>query len=390
MKKASQRIWLRLKRRLGVRIGRLTGGWVPYAEERLSAEDLDFLMRRASIPSFGFFFMLVLSSAIATFGLIANSAPAIIGAMIVAPLMSPILGLAYGLIVFEWEQISRSFLTVVTGTLLVVIFAFVGTQLIGVRIAGPEILSRTSPTLLDLGVAMAAGAAGAFAHSRQSIANSIAGVAIAVALVPPLAVTGIGIALGRDVSAEVGLSLSELGLYSRGAGIAGGSFLLFLTNLVGIVVVAATVMILQGYGNWRNALAGLLVMTVLTVLLMKPLGESLHRLYVKSATLRLGTALMLSRPDLFQGRGRIDSIHVNYRDEVLHVSLDGFVPMDYLPLMQAQADVLQRELSQKLEEPVVVEVEAVPVEILYFKSAPEKETDESKPQESVPDAEDRT
>ena len=219
--------------------------WTPAAESPLPAEEIDALMRQAAVPSRGFFFMLILSTAIATFGLLSNSAPAIIGAMIIAPLMAPILGLAYGIVVVDGYQISHSVVTVVVGTAVVVLFAFLTTSLIGLRIAGSEILDRTSPTLLDLGIAMCAGAAGAYAYSRKSIANSIAGVAIAVALVPPLAVTGVGLAMNRRATADVGLSFSEIGLYSGGDGIAYGAFLLFLTNLAGIVVVAGMVLVFQ-------------------------------------------------------------------------------------------------------------------------------------------------
>ncbi len=266
---------------------RLTGGWEPFVEKPLPADELHTVMQQASIPSWGFFFMLILSSAIATFGLLSNSAPAIIGAMIIAPLMGPMMGLAYGIVIFRWGQISRSILTVTSGAALVVLFAYLTTIWIGWRLAGSEILSRTTPTLLDLGVAMAAGAAAAFAYSRRSIMNSIAGVAIAVALVPPLAVCGIGLALGRKATADVGLSLTELGLYSGGSDIASGAFILFLANLAGIVVVAGTVLLTQGYGHWKKAIAGIVLVAAVSALLLEPLGESLHRLHVKSRTMRL-------------------------------------------------------------------------------------------------------
>ncbi len=102
----------------------LTGEWKPLLEEAVPSAELDVIMRQASIPSWGFFFMLVLSSAIATFGLLSNSAPAIIGAMIIAPLMAPIIGFSYGIIILEWRQISRSILTLISGAGLVVLFAY--------------------------------------------------------------------------------------------------------------------------------------------------------------------------------------------------------------------------------------------------------------------------
>lgn len=338
-------------------------------EKPLPPEELDVLMHQASTPSWGFFFMLVLSSAIATFGLLSNSAPAIIGAMIIAPLMAPILGLSYGIVVFDRQQIIRSAVTVVLGAFVVVLFAYLSTAFIGLGIAGSEILSRTVPTLLDLGVAMAAGAAAAFAYSRKSITNSIAGVAIAVALVPPLAVTGVGLALGRRASADVGLSLSEIGLYSGGTDIASGAFILFLTNLAGIILVAGAVLVAQRYGDWRRASLGLFLVAVVSMLLMEPLGESLHRLVVKSRTIRMIATLPTVRPDLFDGRGRIDSLNVTYRDDLLHVDIDGIVPRDDLSRMQEAIDLLQQYLSESLGEPIVIEVDAIPLDSFHFRSS---------------------
>ncbi len=164
------------------------------------------------------------------------------------------MSLSYGLLTFEKGLIGRSIVTVISGAALVALLAYLITMLFGLRITGSEILNRTSPTLIDLAVAMAAGAAAAFANTRRSILSSIAGVAIAVALVPPLAVSGIGLALGDRATAEAGLSLSEFGLYSGGADIALGAFLLFLTNLIGIVAVAILIFASQRHGEWKKAL----------------------------------------------------------------------------------------------------------------------------------------
>ena len=150
----------------------LTGHQAPYTEDTISAPELSLHMGQASVPSFSFFFMLALASAIATLGLIADSAPAIIGAMIIAPLMAPIMSLSYGLAVFEKWLIIRSILTVIAGTILVVALGYLITLLFGLRITGSEILSRTAPTLIDLGVDLAAGAAAAFANTRKSILSS--------------------------------------------------------------------------------------------------------------------------------------------------------------------------------------------------------------------------
>ena len=345
--------------------------WKLLIEPPVPAEEVDLQLRKASVPTLGFFFMLLLSSAIATFGLLSNNAPTIIGAMIIAPLMAPILGLAYGIVIFEWRQVSRSAVTVIAGILVVVLFAYLTTRFIGLRIAGSELLSRTTPTLLDLGVAMAAGAAGAFAYSRKSIANSIAGVAIAVALVPPLAVTGVGLALGDRATTDAGLSLTEIGLYSGRTHVVGGSFVLFLTNLVGIIVVAGAVLVLQHYGRWKRAAAGLLFVAVASVLLMEPLGQSLHRLSVKSRTLSLLSTLPAMRPDLVSGRGRLDSTRVLYRNDILYVQIEGSIPRDEIDRLQGTTDFLRDYLSESLDETVIVQLEVVPLDYYQFFSAPE-------------------
>ena len=166
------------------------------------------------------------------------------------------MSLAHGLVIARYARIIRSLLTILAGVLVVVGLSYSVTEQVGIAIAGSEILSRTQPTLLDLGVAIAAGAAAAFAYSRSSVMNSIAGVAIAVALVPPLAVVGIGLAIGHTPNTDLQYSLKEAGLDVKVESIAQGAFLLFMTNLVAIVVSAGIVMISQGYGSVKRGLFG--------------------------------------------------------------------------------------------------------------------------------------
>ncbi len=249
--------------------------------------------------------MLALAACIATLGLIADSAPAIIGAMIIASLMAPIMSLAFGIVLFERPLIVRSILTVIAGVILVVGFAYVSILIIGLRITGPEILNRTAPTLLDLGIAVAAGAAAAFAYTRRSIINSIAGVAIAGALVPPLAVTGIGLAL----------------------------------------------------------------FVLASVFLFEPLGNSFVAFYVKSRTLRLMTKLQDEHPDIVSGQSRIDSIRVNVRDGIVYVSVEGFAPKDSLGQAQKRLDVFRAYWRAEIHRPLVIDVEFIPVDLVRLRSA---------------------
>ena len=359
---------------------KVTAGWKPYIEHPIPLEDLDEIMVGASIPSFGFYFMLLLSAVIATFGLLSNSAPAIIGAMIIAPLMAPIVSLAYSIDIFDWKLARRSILTVITGVLLVIVFSYLSTHFIGLRIAGSEILSRTSPTLLDLGVAMAAGAAAAFSYTRKSIINSIAGVAIAVALVPPLAVTGIGLAYGRLATSEVGLSMTELGLYSGGTDIAIGSFVLFATNFVAIVFVACIILLTQGYGSWKKAGIGLLTVLILSTVIVEPLQKALYKLTVKSDVLGLLASIPNEYPHMFSGQGRIDALNVNYHGDTLYVQIEGIAPRPKQDMsheemeqkLRTSVDLFQDELEQRLKEPVIIEIDVIPVELISVSSGGEE------------------
>ena len=351
----------------------LTGDWAVFVEDAVPGTELASNMHEASIPSVGYFFMLSLAAVIATLGLIANSAPSIIGAMIIAPLMSPIMSFAFGAVAFDRVLVTRSIMTVIAGVTLVVALSFLITHLFGMQITGSEILNRTSPTLIDLGVAVAAGAAAAFAHTRKSIISSIAGVAIAVALVPPLAVTGIGLDLGRKATAEAGLSLSKFGLHAGGPDIAAGSFLLFLTNFFGIVVFAMLVFIFQRYGKWKKALIGLVLLVGISTVLINPLYQALEDLYVKNRVVRLFAKLAVTRPDIITGRVKINSIRVTHQGDFTHVNIDGFFPKDEYTeraavSIEKRTDMFREYLQADIGRPVNVNIDIIAADMRRYSS----------------------
>lgn len=210
--------------------------------------------------------LLALAAGIATFGLIGDSSPVIIGAMIVSPLMSPILGLAYGLVRPDPGMRGRSLRWIAWGVLEVVLISSLLSMFSGYVAYRSEVLNRIEPCSLDLWVALISGAAAAFCTLNPQVAASLAGVAIAVALVPPLCVTGIGLAGLMDVVNHGNFLLSDLSWP-----VTSGSFLLFLTNLFGITVAAALVLRLYGYGR-RTAMAQLLAcLSLLLAVVVVPL-----------------------------------------------------------------------------------------------------------------------
>ena len=104
---------LKIFRKLGQIRKTLTANWRIYLEEPVLLEDLAHSREAASIPSFGFFFLLISAAVIATLGLLANSSAVIIGAMIVAPLMNPILSMSFAIVTLNWRVYKRSLVTVI-------------------------------------------------------------------------------------------------------------------------------------------------------------------------------------------------------------------------------------------------------------------------------------
>jgi uncharacterized hydrophobic protein (TIGR00271 family) len=175
-----------------------------------------------------FWVLLALSSVIAAAGVVSDSTATVIGAMIVAPLMTPILGTALAVVMADRVHMTRSIALVLSGALAVVAISFV----IGVFTApldsyqsNSQVLGRVSPGLIDLLAALATGMVGAFALVRADIADTLPGVAIAISLVPPLAVVGL---------------LLEVQRYGDAAGAA----LLFATNIAAIVATGTLVLLL--------------------------------------------------------------------------------------------------------------------------------------------------
>jgi uncharacterized hydrophobic protein (TIGR00271 family) len=334
-------------------ISRWLGDWRHLVEKPISAEEVERAVERGSIPAYAFYFMLTMSAVIATFGLLANSAAVIIGAMIVAPLMSPIISMSYGLMAGRGALTMRSLLTVITGTLLTIVVAFVFTEAIGWKLAGSEIIARMKPSLLDLGVAVAAGAAAAFAYSRPSVSSSLAGIAIAVALVPPLCTVGIAMALGQEASVEVALALDSLS--------ARGPFLLYMTNILGIVF-AGSLVFFWRYCRHRLLAALTLALTFGSlIIVVPPLGIGMDNLLIRNQVRRSLTvesrALLPANHDV-----RFTNLSVRIGQNAVFVRGDIVAPPGLFT--QGLINVLRDKLSKMVKMPVILEFGIIPETIL--------------------------
>jgi uncharacterized hydrophobic protein (TIGR00271 family) len=188
---------------------------------------------------FRFVSLMVFSSSIAALGLMNDSTAVVIGAMLVAPLMTPIMAFAAALVQTWTKRIIESFAIVTGGALLGIAMGWLWTQF--VPRVGPdspvpsEVLARTAPNLADLGIAILAGAAGAYVTVRSEAGSALPGVGIAVALVPPLASIGITLAADRNDLAR-------------------GALLLFLTNFAAISLAAGVTFALAGFVPPRERL----------------------------------------------------------------------------------------------------------------------------------------
>ena len=206
---------------------------LPRIEDKLFFEGK---RRRLNLESFAV--LMFFATLIASYGIIADSTATVIGAMIVAPLMTPIMATAAALVMGRMDRAAQALLIVIGGVIGAIFLSWlVGvTFIIGIINVNTnaQILSRTSPSLVDLAAALASGGAGAFAISRKDISDTLPGVAIAIALVPPLAV--------------VGLTLSQ-GAYDD----AWGAFLLFATNFLSILLAGGGVLALLGLGQAATA-----------------------------------------------------------------------------------------------------------------------------------------
>ncbi|MFL0769480.1 MAG: DUF389 domain-containing protein [Prochlorococcus sp.] len=248
-----------------------------HIDEALSTRELYKGRETASKLSVAYLVLLISAAAIATLGLLANSSAVIIGAMIVAPLMDPILSMAFGIAISNRTMTTRSLLTILIGCLLVIGTSWTIASIIDIAQVKSEVWNRITPNLIDLGVAIAAAIAGSFSLTRARISNSIAGVAIAVALVPPLCVTGIGLSFGSSFIAQIGRN-NLPGLTNQ---IAQGSFLLFLANLVGIAISSIIIFLILGYGSLLKCWRGLMICLALVGIICIPLSSSLNEFKLK-------------------------------------------------------------------------------------------------------------
>jgi uncharacterized hydrophobic protein (TIGR00271 family) len=279
--------------------------------------------------------LIVSSCAIATFGLVANSAAVIIGAMIIAPLMLPIRSLAFGGLIGNWRLIRQSLLSILVGTVIALALSWGLGALMGISQFGSEIQGRSQPNLLDLGVAITAGAMGGYAIIEQKISGSLAGTAIAVALMPPVCTIGLGLSQGEWL-------------------LSWGATLLYLTNLLGITLACLVVFYLAGFSNFHRAGRALLLTSLLTIVLLIPLGYSFTTLVNQTRLERLLTKKLLNRTITFQSNTQLLDTSINWLSQPPSVRL---LVRSSQSITPHQARLLQEFITNAMGQPIDLSIQ---------------------------------
>ena len=285
-----------------------------------------------------FAFMTSMSAGIAILGLLLSSPAVVIGAMLLSPLMGPILGAGFALAVGDSLWLRESGKAIVLGTIISILFAGLVVTLSPLQTVTAEIAARTRPNLFDLLVALFSAMAGAYAMIRGRM-GTIVGVAIATALMPPLAVVGFGLATFNWA-------------------VFGGSLLLFFTNLMTIALTATAMAWLYGFRSYlseRQSQFQIAAMVVVFIALAIPLGLSLRQIAWEANVSRSANGYI---KDQFGSRASVSQIEIDFDADPIVVNATVFTPN----ILAGAAEQSSRVLSRTLGQPISVTVDQFKVE----------------------------
>lgn len=306
--------------------------------EETELASLQTRLEEMSKVSADFLLLLSASTLIATIGLFQNSPAVIIGAMIIAPLMRPLVGLSLATLTADTKLLSCSLITLSIGTTVAILLAMMLAMVFHSLELTNEILARTNPTLLDLGVAIFAGAIGAYCQTKEKLVDSLAGVAIAVALVPPLGVVGIGLAFGN------------FAVWS-------GALLLYATNLVGIAAAGSLVFLFLGFTPLKQAKKGLLISAAISLVLIVPLAYSMSELVLENLISAKVKSLLREKTFTFRGLQLQDVQVKRFRKPTVVVAT---VTAPEQPINSRQVALVQAFLSREIGREIEFRLRVIP------------------------------
>ena len=272
-----------------------------------------------------YMFMLMMSAAIAILGLLLSSPAVVIGAMLLSPLMGPIIGLGFSLAVGDFHWMRQAARSLAIGTVLSVLLCAFIVMLSPLQTVTSEIAARTRPNLFDLGVALFSALAGAYAMIRGR-EGTVVGVAIATALMPPLAVVGFG------------LATLNLTVFT-------GALLLYITNLMTIALTAAVMARLYGFRTTlseRQTQLQTALIAVIFIALAVPLGLALRQIAWEAQAARVIKGEVL---DGFDNAARLSEITINFDASPIAVDVTVLTPQLRPDAERATSRAIQRRLD---------------------------------------------
>jgi uncharacterized hydrophobic protein (TIGR00271 family) len=278
-------------------------------------------------------FLILISASISLLGLLMPSVAVLIGAMLLSPLMMPIIGLGFGIATLDFREMRRAATALGLGAAIAVTLSVILVSVSPVQTITSEIAGRTQPTLFDLLVALLSAIAGAYALIRGR-GGTVVGVAIAIALMPPLVVVGFGIATWNGT-------------------IFAGSLLLFLTNAVTISLTAALVARVYGFGHhlsphhtgWQ-----LVLFVVALGLLSIPLSAALRQIAFKAVAQRQVRDTVRAR---FPQGSRLSQVDIDFSHTPMQIRAVMLTP----DLVAGADQLLALDLRDRLNRPVDIHVD---------------------------------
>ncbi len=279
-----------------------------------------------------YLFMTAMSGAIAILGLLLASPAVVIGAMLLSPLMGPIMGLGFALAISDWDWVKASLRTLLIGCALAVLLCAVLVFVSPIHAVTSEIAARTRPNLFDLFIALFSAMAGAYAMIRGK-EGAIVGVAIATALMPPLAVVGFGLAMWNWT-------------------VFSGALLLFVTNFITIALTAFGMARLYGFraklSRRQSRLESLFVVAVFLALAV-PLGFALQRIAWEANAQRIVRSGIAAQ---FDPRAKLDTLEIDFAAVPVGIEAVLFTPV----LRPSVESAIERALAKQLGEAVKLDL----------------------------------
>jgi uncharacterized hydrophobic protein (TIGR00271 family) len=280
---------------------------------------------------------IILSSLIATFGLLQNSVAVIIGAMLIAPLLRPIQGVAFAMAEGQSRFFWRALKLLLLSVIISIAVPWLMAMMVPLKLETPEILARTAPNIFDLFIAIFSAIVALLAHSFKKLEESIAGVAMAASLMPPLAVVGIELALKNWPAAW-------------------GSFLLFFTNLIAILIVGVIMFLFYGFQphqkDSKKTVQKILILIWIVVMLWIPLGSSLTRIKQKISIQQQSQQILDDTLAQKLSKATLSKLTVqSYSDETIVLNGEVRLP-ESVPLYSEVIDEVINALSISFERKV--------------------------------------